>query len=56
MSDLRVIFLVNFLSNACLYEFYFGVTEVLFVEFNKVFILLFSATIGTVPHRHSVHP
>ena len=55
VSSLRVIVLVDFLSNACLYELNLGFTEVLSVELNKIFLLLFVATIGTVTNRHSVH-
>ena len=56
VSALKLIILVNFLSNAYLYELNLGGTEVLLVELNKIFLLLFVATIGTVPHHHSVHP
>ena len=52
VSSLRVIVLVDFLSNACLYELNLGFTEVLSVELNKIFLLLFVATLGTVPHCH----
>ena len=31
-------------------------TKVLSVYFNKIFLLLFVATFGTVPHSHFVHP
>ena len=55
VSDFRVLILVVFLSNACLYELNFSDTEVLFLEFNKIFLLLFYPTIVTVPHHHAVH-
>ena len=56
VSALKIIILAVFMSNACLYELNLGVTEVLFVEFSKIFLFLFSANIGTVPHRHYMHP
>ena len=56
VSNFKVIILVNLMSNACLYELNLCGTEVLLVEFNKIFLLLFVDTICTVPHRHSVHP
>ena len=34
VSALRVIILVVFLSNSCLYEFNLGGTEVIYLEFN----------------------
>ena len=56
VSALMVIILVEFLSNACLYELNLGVTEVLSVEFNKIFLLIFVAILGNVPHRNYVNP
>ena len=46
---------MDLLIDACLYELNLGGTELILVEFNKIFILLFVATIGTVPNCHSVH-
>ena len=48
-------YLGEFLINSCLYELNLGGTEVLLVDLNKKFLLLSLATIGTVPHHHSVH-
>ena len=56
MSVFRVIILVELFSNAYLYDKKCGGTEVLSVEFNKIFIFLSVANFGTVPHRHLVHP
>ena len=53
---LKVMILVNFLSNACLHELDLGGTEVMLVELSKIFLLLFVAKVSTVPHHHSVHP
>ena len=41
MSYLCIIILVGFLINACLNELNLGVTEVLFVEFNKMFLFFY---------------
>ena len=51
MIDLRDLF-----NTACLYDIRLGGTKLLYVDFNKIFLLLFVATFGTVPHRHYVHP
>ena len=56
VSYLRVIALMVFLSNACLYKFKLDGTGVLSVEFNKIFLLLFVTALGTVPHRNYLHP
>ena len=56
MSDFGVIILVGLFINSCLYEMNLGETEVLYVEFNKKYILLFFVTFGNVPHHHYVHP
>ena len=48
MSYLKVIVLVEFLSNSCLYELNLGGTEVISVEINKISLLLFVAALGTV--------
>ena len=53
VSYLKLIILVDLLSNTFLYELNLGGNKVLLVEFNKIF--LFVATIGRVPHRHSVY-
>ena len=54
VSALRVIILVDLFSNACLHELNLVATEVLSVDFNKIFLLLFVSTLGT--KSHSVHP
>ena len=43
-------------NTACLYDIRLRRTKVLSVNFNKIFLLLFVATFGTVPHCHYVHP
>ena len=54
VSYLRVIILVDFLSNSCLYEFNMDGTKLLSVDFNEMFVFLIVDTLGTVPHCHSV--
>ena len=54
MSALRVIVLIELLSNACFYVLNLGGTKVLSVESNKIFLLLFVVTLGTVPHHTSM--
>ena len=54
VSALRLTILVDFLINALLYKFYLGGTEVLYAQFNIIFILLFVSTLDYVPHRHSM--
>ena len=56
VSDFRVVILMDLFNTICLYEINLGGTKVVSVHFNKIFLLLFVATFGTVPHRHSVHP
>ena len=56
VSALRVIILADLLSNTCLYELNLGGNEVLYKEFNKTFLLLFVAILGTVTNRHYVNP
>ena len=51
-----MIIFVGFFSTVCLYEINLGGTKVMSINFNKIFLLLFVATLDTVPHRHSVHP
>ena len=55
MSDFRVTILVDLFNTACLYDMNLGGTEVLSVDLNKKFLLLFVATFGTIPHCNSVH-
>ena len=56
VSDFRVTTLMDLFNTACLYGINLGGNKVLYVDFNKIFLLLFVATFGTVPHRNSVHP
>ena len=56
MQSLRVIALQDLFDTACLYDIILSGNKLLSVDFNKIFLLLFVATFGTVPCRHSVHP
>ena len=55
VSDFRVIILVGLFNTTFLYGMNLGGTGALYVQFNKIFLLLFVATFVTVPHCHSVH-
>ena len=48
--------IAGFFNTTFLYDIMLGGTKVPSVDFNKMFILLFSTTFGTVPHRYSMHP
>ena len=46
----------GFFNNTCLYDIRLIGTKVMSVYLNKIFLLIFVATFGTVQHHHSVHP
>ena len=56
MSYLRIITLRDLFDTAYLYDIRLGGTKVLSVDFNKMFLLIFVSTFGTIPHRNSMHP
>ena len=56
MPDLKIIILVDLLSNTFLFVLNLGRTEVISTDFSKIFLLLFVDTLGTVPYHHSAHP
>ena len=56
MLYFKLIVFMNLLINAFLNELNLGGIEVISVEFNKKSLLFFVAAVGTVPHRHAVHP
>ena len=55
VSAFRIISLMELFSTTCLYDMNLGAAEVISVEFNKIFLLIFFDTFGIVPHRHSLH-
>ena len=55
VSALSMIVLQDLFNTTCLYDMNLGAAEVISVEFNKIFLLIFFDTFGIVPHRHSLH-
>ena len=56
VSDFRMIILLELFNTSCLVDINLGGTKVLSINFNKIFLLIFVATFGTIKHHHSVHP